>query len=144
MEFRHSITIKRPIEFFVTFSQNEKNDMLWQPSIIEAEKTSPGPWGVGATGREVRRFLGSKAVTIYEITEYQPGTRISMKSTSAVIPWEATYLWEPAEEGTKWTVIYRSMPTGLLKLLAPIFDGMFRNTLVTDMGRLKQILETPE
>jgi hypothetical protein len=69
--------------------------------------------------------------------------RISRKSTSAVNPWEATYLWDPVEEGTKFTVIYRSRVHGFLKFIAPIFDRIFERQLVTDLGRLKQILEKP-
>jgi hypothetical protein len=44
----------------------------WEAGVLEAGQTTPGPPGVGARGRDRRRFLGRTTESEYEVTAYDP------------------------------------------------------------------------
>jgi hypothetical protein len=96
------------------------------------------PTGVGTTARERRKSLGQST---WEVTEFTPERRMAYKSTSSRIPYEGAYLFESIEGGTRFTSQYRLELSGLWRLIAPIVKFFARKQLVTNLDRLKDMLE---
>jgi polyketide cyclase/dehydrase/lipid transport protein len=57
------------------------NHPRWDPDVVGMEPTSTGPSGVGATGREVRKFVTKQAAD-FAITGFDPPKRFGLTNTS--------------------------------------------------------------
>ena len=136
-----SIVINRPPEEVFAFLSDKDNDPLWQSGVVEASKTSEGPWAVGSTGRNVNRFLGRQIESTWEITEYELNKKVSFKSTSGPMPYQGSWTLEPVENGTRYTVVFYAEIGGLFKLAEPLVLGMAKRQMETDLGNVKDLLE---
>jgi Polyketide cyclase / dehydrase and lipid transport len=58
-----SLVINRPIEEVFAYITDQANQPTRQSRLLEAEKTSEGPIGVGTTWRLVAKFLGQRIET---------------------------------------------------------------------------------
>jgi len=76
-----------------------------------------------------------------EVTAYEPNKRVSLKTISGPIKFEITQLYEPAEGGTKLTMIGEGEPGGLFKLAEGAVKKQFEGQLQGDLGRLKAVME---
>jgi uncharacterized protein YndB with AHSA1/START domain len=137
--FKHSVLIERPIEEVFAFLHDPANDPVWQTSLVESKLS--GPMGLGATLTEVRRFLGRQAELTFEITEYEPPTRSSMRAISGPVPMTAGYILEPAEGGTQVTMVGETDAHGFFRLAEPVFARMASRELEANAGHLKDLLE---
>ena len=136
-----SVVIKRPAAAIFAFLTDIEKGTQWQASVIEASKTSEGPMGVGATGREVRRFMGRQMESTFEVTEFEPDRKMSFKSTSGPIAMRGRYILEPAVGGTRLSIVVDGELDGLLKLAEPMVVQSVKRQLDADFGTLKELLE---
>ena len=141
IKFEHSLVIDQPLDEVFAFLNNEQNDPIWQAGVLEAKQTSEGAVGVGTTVREVRKFLGRRIESTYEITEYELNKKVSSKATSGPIPFSLTTTFEPAGEGTKLTIKGEAEPGGFFKLAGSVVSRTFENSIKADFDSLKVILE---
>ena len=136
-----SVVINRPIEDVFAYVSNPENESLWQSGVVESSLTSQGPMGVGSTAREVRRFLGRRIETTYELTEYEPNKKLSFKTTSGPISGQGGYSFESVEGDTRVTFLFEAQLGGFFKLAEPIVNRMARRQMEADSGNLKDLLE---
>ena len=136
-----SIVIQKPVAEVFSYSNDPANNTKWQEGLVESKITSPGPVGVGTQITDVRKFLGRDMDSKLEVTAYEPNKRISLKTVSGPIKFEITQLYEPAEGGTKLTMIGEGEPGGLFKLAEGAVKKQFESQLQGDLGRLKKVME---
>jgi len=136
-----SVVINRPVEEVFSFATDTEKIALWAGPVTEAKQTSAGPFGVGTTSTRVTQLLGRRFESDYEVTEYQPNSKCSAKTTSGPIPIEEMFSFEAAEGGTRVTVAMEGDPAGFFKLAEPIFARIIRRQMETDVGTLKDLLE---
>ncbi len=139
-----SEVINRPVEEIFEYITNPENDPKWQSGVIESEPTSKGPMGVGSTTREVRKFLGRRMESTFEITEYEPNRSVKQKSTSGPMAQDISIAFESVEGGTKVTLGGEGDSRGFFKLADPIVSRMAKRQLVADIANLKDMLESQE
>lgn len=75
MEFRHTETLRAPLEKAFALTHDIDRAMEWLPPGIRIEKLTPGPTRVGTRYRETRKILGRVDTEIYEVTVYDPPKR---------------------------------------------------------------------
>ncbi len=63
----HSVVIDRPVADVFAFLADFENRSKFESDVVEAERTTDGDIGVGATFREVRKVMGWRTVTVHEI-----------------------------------------------------------------------------
>ena len=81
MQFANTITIaRRPAEVFAYLAHFE-NVPLWNYAISDTRKTSSGPVGVGSRYRQTRT-LPTRSEEAFEVTEFEPDRRLSIKGRS--------------------------------------------------------------
>ena len=136
-----SVVINRPIEEVFAYVTNPENDTQWQSSVLESGLVSERPLGVGAKTWEVRKFMGQRLESIAEVSEYEPNAKIAYKSTSGPIQYEAWYTFEPADAGTKLTMVGEADTGGLFKLAEGLVVRQFEKETQTALAALKDILE---
>lgn len=138
MDYQESITINRPITEVWAFFQEARNDFGWQADLLRQKIINKSPTGVGTTGREKRKSLGEST---WEVTEITHEHKIAYKSTFSLIPYNGAYIFESVEGGTKFTSGVHLELSGLWKLAAPIVKHLAQKQLVTNLNRLKDMLE---
>lgn len=139
--FEHNVMVDRPIEGVFEFMHNPANDPLWQPTLAESRKVSEGPIGVGTVLAEVRHLLGKRLEWTFEVTEYEPPRKSSVRSKSSPIPFDGSYILEPAGGGTSVTIRGEMNAHGFFKLAEPVFARLAQRELESNAGHLKDVLE---
>src|SRR5205823_1299839 len=140
-KIERSIVIDRPVADVWDFVHDTTKDALWQTTLRESEQLTEGPVGVGTRVREVRQFLGIRVEIGWEVTEYEPHTRSSIKGISGPVPLDGSYLFESQNGGTRFTVVGELDAHGLFRLAEPVFARMTRRELEANLGHLKDLLE---
>ena len=136
------VTINRPVEAVFAYVLDNANIPRWQPATIEQRQTSEGPPGVGTTGILVRRVLGQRLETTWEVTAFVPNQRFSVKSTSGPVSFQATYTFQPVDGGTRLQRHFEGEPKGFFRVAEPVLAGSIRKEFTEDLARLKAILES--
>ena len=118
--------IHRPVEDvfgFVAVNYFE-NRSKWARSILELQKTSNGPMGVGTTGKELSSYGGPQFEAILLVTEFIPDTKLVVEDSfyyarhqprisviredpTKVRQFTRTYAFEPVQTGKKGDILYR-------------------------------------
>ena len=137
----HSVVINRPTEEVFAYLDNAENGPLWQSGLLESEYTSEGPVGVGTTKREVRKLRGQRFEQTSEIIEYEPNKKVTFKSLSGPLPSQASWTFEPAEGGTRFSGVLEIEARGFLKLAEPIVARLTERQIEADLANLKDLLE---
>jgi carbon monoxide dehydrogenase subunit G len=141
MRFREKIIINRPVAAVWEFLQLPNSEAAWHPAVIEEKRTSAGGLGVGATGIEVRKAFGRLIQFPWEVTEFEPGSKVTTRSVGGLVAWEATYLLEFIENGTRFTFDYRQEAAGLWRLLLVGAQVVMRRQAKSDLVNLKRVVE---
>jgi uncharacterized protein YndB with AHSA1/START domain len=140
MRFQNAITIERsPADVFAYLADFEKVP-TWNYAIVETAKTSEGPVGVGTQYRQVRK-LPRPSQESFEVTEFEPGARLSVEGTFGPFPGRFGYLLEPVAGGTRVTNVVELQPSGVLRLVGGLATSKLRSAVGANLGRLKELLE---
>ena len=138
--------IERPVSVVATFSANPDNAPKWYANIKSVEwKTSPGV-RVGAKIAFVAHFLGRRLVYTYEIVEFEPDSRLVMRTAEGPFPMETIYAWKAlGASTTKMILSNRGEPRGFSALMQPFMSAAMRGANEKDLAALKALLEgSPE
>jgi len=136
-----SIAIKRPVDEVFAYTTDAKNWPKWQSFIPEAEQTSPGTMGAGATFKGISHMMGRNMKWTAIVTEYESNRKWSKNITCGGLAIEEHITCNPAEEGTIFSIVYNMKAGGLLKLLLPLMARSMRTETKKSLGNLKRILE---
>ncbi len=98
----------------------------WDPGVVEAERLSTGPVGMGSTFRVVASFLGRRVSLVYRVIDFEPGRRVVLaaEAQSARSVDEITVL--PTDHGSEVTYDADLRGQGLFRLADPLLGLAFR------------------
>jgi carbon monoxide dehydrogenase subunit G len=120
--FEGTTLIDRPIEEVFAFLANGENDPKFSPRVLEIAKQTDGPTGVGTVYASTVKDAGVKTKREFEITEFDPPTKIrwAERSKNMVTATEGGYDLAPEGDGTRVTVYNVLEGHGFGKLIAPL------------------------
>jgi carbon monoxide dehydrogenase subunit G len=120
--FEGTAVVDRPIEEVFAFLANGENDPKFSPRVLEIAKTTEGPPGKGTVYESTVKDAGMKTQRKFELTEFEPPTRIrwAERSKNLVTASEGGYDLAPEGEGTRVTIFNVLEGHGLGKLLEPL------------------------
>lgn len=137
------IVIRRQREQVAAYSANPDNAPAWYVNIKEIKWMSPPPLTPGSRIAFVATFLGRRLAYTYEITDFQPGSRLVMRTSEGPFPMETTYTWEDTADGsTRMTLRNRGSPSGFSSMFTPILASSMRRANRKDLAKLKELLES--
>jgi len=137
-----SININRPVEEVFNYVSNLQNGSQWQSGLLEVRQLTPGSLKTGVQYAAVRKFLGKKLEGVVEIVTYELNKKFAIKSNSGSIPFEESYVFEPATQGTRLSTVLELHTSGLMGLAEPMIAGSVKRELEADFGNLKDLLES--
>ncbi len=134
--------IQRPRAEVAAFAGDPSNAPRWYVNIKSVEWKTPPPVALGSQMAFVAHFLGRRLAYTYEVIEFQPGTRMVMRTAQGPFPMETTYTWEDAGQGAcRMTLRNHGQPSGFGKLAAPLMAMAMRRATTKDLRALKKLLE---
>lgn len=136
-----SVDIDAPVEEVFDYSTNNKNDPAWMEEVVNVRKTSDGPIGVGSTFVNYVEFLGRSFDDSHEIVDYEPNKRMTILQKTGPVPFKATYLTQPVEDGTRFSMHIEAEPGGFFKLASPLIRRQLQRQYEKNLANLKAILE---
>ena len=141
--YEAEVVIDRPIEEVFAFLADGTNDRKFSPRVLEIEKTTDGPTGAGTVYASTVKDAGMKTKREFELTEFEPPTRIRWTelSKNAVVVPEGGYDLAPAGEGTRLTVFNVFEGRGLGRLIAGLALRSARKDADSFAQRIKAAAE---
>ncbi|MFQ5858939.1 MAG: SRPBCC family protein [Anaerolineae bacterium] len=140
LRMEKSVVINRPVEEVFAAVEFDRWSQ-WASELVETKKTSEGPPGVGTTYTHVAQMLGRRLENGYEVTEYEPNSKISMKSTSGPIPVDSVLSVESVEGGTRFTMNFKADVGRVFKLAEPLIARIMDRQQDANLANLKDLLE---
>lgn len=134
--------IHRPRPIVAAFAMDPTNDPAWIGGIQEAKKVTEGPVGIGTRVERIARFLGRDMLYTLEITEYEPDSRLLMKSSAGPFPMVVAYEFEDVDSDTRARVRVQGDPQGFYRIGGPLLALAVKRNISKDLARLKKILES--
>lgn len=136
------IDIDVPVAEVAAFATDPTNAPSWYVNIASARWVTAAPMQLGSRIEFAARFLGRSLAYTYEVTEFEPGARLVMRTSEGPFPMETTYTFAATPSGgTHMTLRNRGSPTGFGKLAAPLMAAAMRRANLKDVERLKRTLE---
>jgi hypothetical protein len=147
-KIHESLVIHRPVEAVFRFMATDffENRARWNstsPSrTVETAQTSPGPMGVGVTGREVVRVRGRESEWTLVVTDYALNQAFAYQATAQRVAWVTSrYQFAPVADGTKVTFRYEYRYSGLRQIMMPLHATYLRAGFRSTTNRIRQLLE---
>jgi hypothetical protein len=115
------VTIAAPVEEVFDMVADERNEPMYNPRIVRAEKVSGGPVGAGARFvAEPKSKGGAKGEMILTILEYDRPRRLHNGVRSSYMQVDGTLTFEEVEGGTRLSWDWDMGLVGRMRLLWPV------------------------
>jgi len=121
----------------------------WMAGFVRVEPLTPGPAGVGASWREVRKMYGREAGEVFEVTAWDPPRSFALyvdgkKGAMRRGEFRFTHTFEPVGDGTATRLRLSGEVIGMGcvgVLFGWAMKGMFRKAIQKDLQALKGWIE---
>ena len=140
IEVEHTLEIARPQEEVFDYLADVSRLPEWQASSEEA--MLEGDLGRGARVREVRTFMGKRATSTLEITEYDRPRQFSLRVVEGPIKYAVEHTLESLDGGTRITLVGRGETGRVPRLLLGTVRRTVERQFVKDLETLKSTLES--
>ena len=138
IEFRNQVVVERPVDEVFGFVSDFRNIPKWNYYVLDVNKTSDGPIGVGTTYHQVRKTDEQD----FRIVTYQPGRQVTIRTIPPSNPeFEMHFSFESEGDGTRITDEWK-LDTGRPALLERLGAGQVKSAVLENLRKLKVLLET--
>jgi carbon monoxide dehydrogenase subunit G len=141
VHFELSIEIDRPIHDVWEYLIEPENVPAWQSSAVSSHQVSEGPIGLGSRLRDERRFMGRRATSDVEVSEFEPQRLFTLHGLSGPVRFTVRHRLSENGAGTKLDIDAEADPGGIGRLMRPVIERAAEHELKGDFARLKEILE---
>jgi carbon monoxide dehydrogenase subunit G len=141
--FEGTASIDRPVEQVFAFLADGRNDPSFSPRVIEIEKRTDGPVGVGTVYASTVKDAGVKSKREFELTAFEEPTRIRWReiSKNLVTAPEGGYDLHADGAGTHLSVFNELEGHGLGSLIGRLALSSARKDADAFAGRIKAAVE---
>jgi len=114
------------------------NDANWRYGVDESGYRSGNSFSAGSTGYT---RVGDVEVE-WKVLSSIPGQSVDWELLNGPFKGRGGYRFEAVEGGTQFTLVADVEPTGIYRLLGPLFAWMGRRRNQADVEKLRDILES--
>jgi carbon monoxide dehydrogenase subunit G len=141
VRFELSVEIAKPVHEVWEYLIEPENVPEWQASAFSSHQISDGAMGVGTHLQDERRFLGHRARSEVEVTEFEPERLFTLHGLSGPVRFTVRHRLEPSAAGTRVRVEAEADPSGIGRLMRPVVERAAAHEIRKDFDRLKEKLE---
>ena len=138
MEMNGTTVIGRSVDTVSAYVEDVSNDVHWRTGVTESGWRSGPSLALGAIGYT---RVGEVEVE-WRVVSYIPGESIDWELLSGPIRGRGGYRLVPVDGGTQFTLVADVEPSGVYRLLGPLFAWMGRRRNQADVEKLRDILES--
>ena len=143
MSIQGEIYIERPVGVVFDFAADERNEPIFNPRMLSAEKVTDGPIGAGTRFLATIKSMGRTIDATIEFTDYQRPSLLASTSRMAAADVRGVLTFEPRGEGTQMRWLWDVEPKGMSRLLTPLINRMGKSEEADIWKGLKRYLELP-
>jgi hypothetical protein len=122
-----SLHSPRSVDDVFAYLSDFSTTQEWDPGVVEARRVGAGPVGAGSTFVIVARFLGRETELTYEIVDFVPRVRVTLRGENATVVSIDTITCKPDRgDGTRVTYDADLKLKGPLKLADPLLGLAFK------------------
>lgn len=140
IEVEHTFEIGRPVEDVFAYLTDVARLPEWQSSAESAELE--GELREGARVKEVRSFMGRRATSTLEVTEYDPPRRFSLHVVEGPLEYAVEHALESVDGRTRITFVGRGETRRVPRLMQGAVRRAVEHQFVKDLETLKRTLES--
>jgi hypothetical protein len=133
--------VRRPVEEVFAFLEEPGNRVLYDEGVQSLELHLREPEGVGSHGIIHMSFLGRKYARPWEVTEYDPPTKLVIASKARPFATWVGFELAGREELTWVELSITGKPGGLSRMFEPLMANTAEQRLGRALGRLVYLLE---
>lgn len=134
------VTINRPANEVFDFILDGTHNPLWRPGVVDIERVSKMPDGVGSKFKQGMKGPGGRIDADYEIVECRPNELIRFQVTAGPARPMGSYRFEAGNGSTTITFILDYQPKGLARLMDSMINRQMQSEVAT-LDNLKAYLE---
>jgi uncharacterized membrane protein len=135
------IVVKRPVDEVFDFVADARNEPLYNPRMLRAEKLTPGPIGLGTRFRDEIKSMGRPAEITMEIVGYERPRQLTDSIQLSTMDIRGGFTFDPVPAGTRMRWSWELLPRGVFKLLTPLVARIGRRQEQRIWGDLKRVME---
>ena len=133
--------VERSVEEVFDFVADELNEAKYNPLMVRAEKTTPGPIAVGTRWSATILARGRPLDMDIEVTQFERPRRLASTTTMSTADVEGVLTFEPDVAGTRMSWSWELRPKGVYKLMGPLFARTGRRQETEIWEGLRRYLE---
>ena len=133
-----------PVEAVFDYYAQYGRHPEWQPELVRAEITTPGPVATGTRGVEVRRLLGRELSAAYEIVDHERPRRSAFRTLDGAIRPTGVATFASVDDDTRMTFELELGASGSLRILTPLLARILTRQTRQHLQRFKAIAERGE
>ena len=141
VRFELSVDIDRPVHEVWEYLTDPERVPEWQASAESSHQVSDGPMRVGTRLRDERRFMGRRASSEVEVTEYEPERLFTLHGLSGPVRFTVRHRLSEGNGRTRLDVEADADPGGIGRLMRPMIERAAAHERRADFQRLKRRLE---
>jgi len=142
VRFELDVEIARPVHEVWLYLIDPENVPDWQASALSSHQISDGEMGVGTHLQDERRFLGRRARSEVEVTEFEPEQLFTLHGISGPVRFTVRHRLEDRDGRTHLAVEAEADPGhGIGRLMRPMVERAAAHELRKDFDKLKRVLE---
>jgi hypothetical protein len=138
MEMNGTTLVARPAGEVAAYLWDVSNDANWRYGVNESGFRSGDSFTPGSIGYT---RVGDVEVE-WKVLSSTPVERLDWELLSGPFKGQGGYRLKPVEGGTQFTLVSDVEPTGLYRLLGPLFRWIGRRRNQSDVEKLRKILES--
>jgi uncharacterized protein YndB with AHSA1/START domain len=142
VKIQGSTVIARPVEDVFDFVADERNEPKYNPRMVRAEKTTPGPVAKGTRWSATIESRGRPLDMTMEVTDYARPDRLGSTTSMSTAQIRGAVTFEPDPAGTRMGWSWELQPKGVFRLMGPIIARMGRRQEAEIWAGLKRYMES--
>jgi carbon monoxide dehydrogenase subunit G len=139
--FELSVDVDRPLHDVWEYLTDPERVPEWQSSAESSRQITDGPMGTGTHLRDERRFMGRRATSEVEVTEYEPERLFTLHGLSGPVRFTVRHRLSENGDGTRLDVEAEADPGGIGRFMRPVIERAAAHEFRGDFDRLKRNLE---
>ncbi len=137
VDVQAEILIDCPHTEVAAFATDVTNEPAWIGGVRHSRMLTEPPLRVGTQVKRTAHFLGRRFDYINEITSYEPGVNLTMRSLQGPFPMTVSYTFGEKDSQTAMTIRVQGPASGFFRLTAPLLSRAVKASLQRDLKSIK-------